>query len=60
MRPYGMSFSSEASASGVSQAGRLIGVMMAPGAMEFTRMRCGASSCASDCMKSFTPPFDAA
>src|SRR5919201_4222538 len=48
-----MSFSSAASASGVSHAARLIGVMIAPGAIELTRMRCGASSCASDCMKSF-------
>ena len=60
MRPYGISVSSEASASGVSHARRLIGVRMAPGAIEFTRIRCGASSCAIDCMRSFTPPLLAA
>src|SRR5574337_235599 len=51
MRPQGMSVSRAARASGVSQAARLIGVWMAPGAMELTRMRWGASSWAKDCIQ---------
>ena len=55
-----MSVSRPFSASGVSHAGRLMGVAIAPGPMEFTRMWAGANSCASDCMNIRTPPFEAA
>ena len=37
----------------------MIGVAIAPGATDTTRMPCGASSLATDCAKSFIPPFDA-
>ncbi len=60
MRLYGISFSSSAYASGVSQACMLIGVRIAPGQMLFTRMRYGATSCAMLFIISITPPFDAA
>ena len=60
MRPYGISFNSSARLSGVFHAGALIGVRIAPGATEFTRIFIGASSCASDCISSDTPPFEAA
>jgi len=37
----------------------LIGVAIAPGAIDRTRMPCGASSRAIDCANSLTPPLDA-
>ena len=55
-----MSVKSEPSDSGVLQAAVLIGVRIAPGEIEFTRILNGASSCASVFMRSITPPFDAA
>ncbi len=58
MRPYGIMVSSDFSASAVSQAERLIGVWIAPGEIEFTRMRCEASSWATDCMNIRMPPFE--
>jgi hypothetical protein len=49
-----------ASASGVSQAERLIAVLIAPGPIAFTRIRCGASSWAMLFINNITPPFDGA
>ena len=60
IRLYGISLRSSRYASGVSHAGRLIGVRIAPGPIEFTRMRYGATSCASDFIISMTPPLLAA
>lgn len=48
------------SASGVSQAARLIGVLIAPGAMALTRMRFYATSYAKLFIINMTPPFEAA
>ncbi len=47
-------------AASVPQASTLIGVRTAPGQMLFTRMRRGATSCATLFIISITPPFDAA
>ena len=47
-------------ASAVSQAERLMGVRMAPGPMELTRMPLGASSCAIVFMSCMMPPLLAA
>jgi len=38
----------------------LIDVRMAPGAIPLTRIKCGASSCATLRINSMTPPFEAA
>ena len=55
-----MSRKSASHAEGVSQAGLLIGVRMAPGEMLFTRIFSGATSCARLFIISMTPPLDAA
>jgi hypothetical protein len=57
---YGTSRIKSSYASGVSQAVRLIGVRMAPGAVLLTRMRYGAISWAMLFRSIMMPPFEAA
>jgi hypothetical protein len=60
MRRYGTSRIRAAYASGVSQAARLIGVRMAPGASPITRMPSAAYSWAMLFIRRLTPPLEAA